>query len=219
MKKVVPIIIISSWIVLILLTFRYNLFNLSIEEIKHYFTTSDIHPMVLFVLIFCVRIFLFIPSSMLIVVGSMFFSPIETIILSLIGMLITETIIYILSRSIFSDQIHQYMTSKYPGLYKDLLSNRKKYLFITVATPVAPTDGACFIAASTNMPYLSYISIVFAGNIPIAILYTLYGNFLLASPWITLCISVPVLIVSITYISIRKKKQKKEKDVSFTTQV
>lgn len=218
MKKVVPIIIISSWIVLVLLAFRYDLFNLSIEEIKHYFNSSDIHPMILFLLIFCVRVFLFIPSSMLIVVGSIFFLPIETIILSLLGMLITETIIYLLSRSIFSDWIHRNMISKYPELYKELLSNRKKYLFITVATPLAPTDGACFIAASTNMPYLSYISIVFAGNIPIAILYTLYGNFLLAAPWITLCISVPVLIVSIAYISIlNRKKQKKEKDISFTS--
>ena len=208
MKKVVPLIVVGFWISLLLLAIHFNVFRLSLEDIKQFITNSTINPMLLFVTIFCARIFLFIPSSMLIVVGSLFFKPFETIFLSLIAMLITETIIYLLSRSILSNTIQHFIENKYPTLYKEITSNQKKYLFLTVATPLAPTDGACFIAASLKMPYLSYILIVFAGNIPIAILYTLYGNFLLGSPWITLSISVTVLILFIIYVNVRKKQKK-----------
>lgn len=208
MKKVVPIIVISSWFILLLLAVHFNLFQLSLKDIKHFIEDSTIHPMILFIGIFSARIFLFIPSTMLVVAGSLFFHPIETIILSMIGMFITETIIYAISRSILSNHIQHYMETKYPKLNNEIISNGKKYLFITVATPLAPTDGACFIAASTKMPYLSYISIVLAGTIPIVTLYTLYGNFLLAAPWITLCISAPIVIFLIIYISIRKKQKK-----------
>lgn len=208
MKKVVPIIVISSWFLLLLLAVHLNLFQLSINDIKHFIEDSSIHPMLLFVGIFCARIFLFIPSTMLVVAGSLFFHPIETITLSMIGMFITETIIYVISRSILSNRIQEYLEIKYPKLHKEIKSNGKKYLFITVATPLAPTDGACFIAASTKMPYLSYISIVLAGTIPIVTLYTLYGNFLLAAPWVTLCISAPIVIILILFISIQKKQKK-----------
>jgi len=214
MKKVLPFIVISSWIILLLVAFRYNLFHLSLEEIKQLIIHSTLPPTVLFLIIFCARIFLFIPSSILIVVGSLFFNPLEAIVLSLTGMLITESIIYALSRSILSDRIQQFMEEKYPSLNKEILLNRKKYLFITVATPLAPTDGACFIAASTNMKYLSYILIVLAGNIPIAILYTLYGNFLLEYPWITLCISLPILLLAVLYFSIRRKQKK---DINYSS--
>ncbi|WP_088071257.1 TVP38/TMEM64 family protein [Gottfriedia luciferensis] len=207
MKKVVPLIVIGFWILMLLLAIRYHLFHLSLVDIKHFIANSPINPMVLFVSIFCSRIFLFIPSSVLIVVGSLFFHPLETILLSLLGMIITETIIYLLSKSISSDTIQQFMENKYPTLFKDIITNRKKYLFLTVATPLAPTDGACFIAASINMPYLSYIAIVLAGNIPIAILYTLYGNFLLGSPWITLSISATVLTLFLVYIFLKKKQK------------
>lgn len=208
MKKVVPIIVIGFWILMLLLAIRYHLFHLSLDDIKHFIANSSINPMLLFVAIFCARIFLFIPSSVLIVVGSLFFRPFETIFLSLIGMVITETIIYLLSRSILSDTIHQFMENKYPSLFKEIILNRKKYLFLTVATPLAPTDGACFIAASTNMKYLSYIAIVFAGNIPIAVLYTLYGNFLLGSPWITICITATIIVAFFVYVSLKKRQKK-----------
>ncbi|UPM54550.1 TVP38/TMEM64 family protein [Gottfriedia acidiceleris] len=208
MKKVVPLTVIGFWILMLLLAIRYHLFHLSLQDIKQFITNSSINPMLLFVAIFCARIFLFIPSSVLIVVGSLFFHPFETILLSLIGMAITETIIYLLSRSILSDSIQQFMENKYPSLFEELISNRKRYLFLTVATPLAPTDGACFIAASTNMKYLSYIAIVFAGNIPIAVLYTLYGNFLLGSPWITICITATILVGFFIYISLKKRQKK-----------
>ncbi|MEH6939147.1 VTT domain-containing protein [Bacillus sp. JJ664] len=207
MKKIIPIIVMSSWFIMLILAVHFNLFQLSLNDIKHFIEDSTINPMILFVGIFCARIFLFIPSTMLIVTGSLFFNPIETIILSMVGMFITETIIYGISRSLLSNHIQNYMVTKYPKLNKEIISNGKKYLFITVATPLAPTDGACFIAASTKMPYFSYITTVLAGTIPIVTLYTLYGNFLIAAPWVTLCISAPVVIILIVYITIRKKQK------------
>lgn len=214
MKFLVPIIVFSSWIILLLFAFKYGFFHLNINEIKQIVLHSTIDPILIFLGFFCLRILFFIPSTMIIIAGSILFQPFETILLSILGMLLTETIIYIVSRSILRDRIHQYMSKKYPFLYEEIVINRKKYLFITVATPLAPTDAACFLAATTNMPYISYVLIVFAANIPIATLYTFYGNFLLNAPWITVCISAVIIIIASIFFIIRRHRKK---DVNYSS--
>jgi len=209
MKKFAPLIIIGMWITLFFIAYHYHLTNLSISEWKTLLQHTSVNISILFVLVFCLRIILFMPSSVLIVVGSFLFSPIENICLSLIGMFLTETFIYAISRTVSQNKVNQYIHKKYPSLYEKILKNRSRYLFGAIATPLAPTDAACFAAASTKMPYFHYITIVILGNIPIAILYTFYGDLLFSSPWITLGLSILcILVIGVLFVLRKNKKQK-----------
>jgi len=212
MKKFAPLIIIGMWITLFSIAYYYHLTNLSISEWKTLLKHSSVNLPILFILVFCLRIILFIPSSVLIVVGSFLFSPIEDICLSLIGMLLTETFIYVISRTVSQNKVNQVIHKKYPSLYEEILKNRSRYLFGALATPLAPSDAACFAAASTKMPFFHYITIVLLGNIPIAILYTFYGNLLISSPWMTLALSIfCILVIGVLFVLRKSKKQKSSK--------
>ncbi|MBP0727139.1 TVP38/TMEM64 family protein [Bacillus sp. RG28] len=210
MKKFAPLLIIGLWITLFSVAYHYHLTNLSIEEWKTLLKHTSVNIPILFVLVFCLRIILFIPSSVLIVVGSFLFSPIEGICLSLIGMFLTETFIYAISRTVFQNKVNQFIHKKYPSLYEKILNNRSRYLFGAVATPLAPADAACFAAASTKMPYFHYITVVLLGNIPIAILYTFYGNLLISSTWVTLALSILCILVTGILFVLRKNKKQEE---------
>jgi uncharacterized membrane protein YdjX (TVP38/TMEM64 family) len=127
-------------------------------------------------------------------------------------MFLTETFIYAISRTVFQNKVNQFIHKKYPSLYEKILNNRSRYLFGAVATPLAPADAACFAAASTKMPYFNYITIVLLGNIPIAILYTFYGNLLISSTWVTLALSILcILVIGILFVLRKNKKQEASK--------
>jgi uncharacterized membrane protein YdjX (TVP38/TMEM64 family) len=213
MKKFAPLLIIGMWITLFSIAYHYHLTNLSIVEWRKILEQTSINIDILFILIFCLRIILFIPSSVLIVIGSFLFSPIEVICLSLTGMFLTETFIYAISRSVFQNRVNQFVQKKYPSLYEKILNNRSRYLFGAVVTPLAPADAACFAAASTKMPYFHYITIALLGNIPIAILYTFYGKLLISSTWVTLAISILcILVIGILFVLRKHKKQEAAKE-------
>ncbi|MGL4819682.1 MAG: hypothetical protein ACRC5C_06850, partial [Bacilli bacterium] len=93
-----------------------------------------------------------------------------------------------------------------------LQENDEKFLKLMVGLPSAPTDLACFVASTIGMRYVTYIRSVLIGSVPIVILYTTLGEYLLTHPVITLLCTV-LFFVSLFFIFSKSQLLKNVRDV------
>lgn len=194
------VLIILIWSSLIFIAHKLGLTSMGFEELQLLIMQLDYMAPLIFIMLFCFRLLLFIPSSVFIVVGAFFFHPLQNIIFAIIAMFITETIIYYVGSQFTNSPLHRYIHTNYPNVYERLKTNSLKYLFILVASPLAPTDATCFIAATLKIPYPNYIITVLTANMPIISLYTLFGKLLLVSPIMVGILSILIFIILIYFI-------------------
>ncbi|MBO9130757.1 VTT domain-containing protein [Bacillus sp. 165] len=210
MKKLWPVILMLVWIMMFGFAYKLGFTNMSIEELQHLVKSVQSYAYIVFILLFTSRLLLFIPSSVFIVAGGIIFSPLESIPMAFCSMFLAETIIYIIARHFADSPVHRYISKKYPQVYLAMEKNQSKYLFLVVASPMAPTDAACFVAASMKMKYGKFIMTVLAGNIPIILLYTFFGKTLIHSPAWGIVMGAILIFLCIA-VSINRKKRNKHR--------
>ncbi|MEW4283253.1 TVP38/TMEM64 family protein [Priestia koreensis] len=202
MKKFIPILaLISLWSIAWITADRYHI---TIHDVQHWIRHQNDYAYLLFVLAFSFRILLFIPSSLFIIMGGMLFSPVETIIMTIISMGITESIIYLLGNHYARTEIFVRLKRKYPTLFEKL-KGKHWPLFFIMSSPGAPTDAACFLAASLQMRYPWYILMVGLASIPMATLYYYFGRLLLKFPLVTFSASALVFLLVVFFLWIRRR--------------
>ncbi|WP_028402985.1 TVP38/TMEM64 family protein [Ectobacillus panaciterrae] len=213
MKKYLFIIAVVNWMIIIGAAYKFNFLVTSVSDLEQVIAASRENVYLLFCLLFILRLLLFIPSSVFIVVGSILFPFFENILISIVCMLVTSTIIYIAGRRFVNSPIHCFVSQKHPEVYKRIEENRQKYLFLFVLMPIASTDMACFIAASTRMGYIPFIITVFAAIVPFVSLYTFFGKTLITSPETALFITLTIIVFVLLGARMKKKETEKEKEL------
>lgn len=208
MKIISKFLIIAIWIALIYILARLNLLSGDMDNLKLVFKRWDDFKEVIFIALSSLRIVALIPSTVFIILGGMLFNPIEAIILTVISIIISETIVYIISKVVVSSAIQNYLVNKYPRLYEVLLKNNIKILSIGIICPVAPSDVICFLASSTGLNYRKFILIVILANLPMTILYSFFGSGIMSSANNTIIIAVSILIISIYSLYLWRKAQR-----------
>lgn len=201
MKKNIKYIVIFIWIIIICILKINNVISLDIDVLKQYFEINTLYVMVIFTLIWILRIIVFIPGITLIILGGACFGTVEAILLSMIGLILSETIVYMLSKTILGPKLKNLINNKYPSLSPLAKEYNYKLLGLGIICPIAPTDAVCFMLASVGMSYGKYIMVVIVSNVPGLLLYSFLGlsftNSILA---VTLTV---VSIVMITIFSIK----------------
>ncbi|MGL4521643.1 MAG: TVP38/TMEM64 family protein [Bacilli bacterium] len=201
MKKYAFIIIITLWSIIFFIAYQAGFTKVQPQDLYSLIINNPMYLSVTFLCLYSVRIFFLIPSSMLIVVGSFLFDPIKSVVLCFIGVLITQSLLYVFALSFKSSKWHQIVMDKRPNVVNYIQQNHARMLFLLIALPTAPTDFACFAAASTGMRYRDYMVSVMLGIIPVLTIYTLFGTFLLKHTALTLLLSVGFMGAVYVYIS------------------
>lgn len=210
MKRIGKFLIVAIWITLIYMLFRLNLLTGNMDNLNHFFSGCVNYKALLFIALSSLRIAALIPSAIFMVLGGMLFRPIEGITLTLISVIISETIVYITSKVLISSCIQNYLINKYPKLYELLLKNNAKILAIGILCPIAPSDAACFLASSTGLNYRKFILVVIIANMPMMILYSFLGNSVISSSNNIIIIATVILTMSIYSIYLWRKEQRKQ---------
>ncbi|QQZ08476.1 TVP38/TMEM64 family protein [Heyndrickxia vini] len=173
MKKI--IFIVSLWIAIIYLLKQFHLLSLDMGVLKEFISGNTKYTILLFLALWIIRLLLLIPGATLMLLGGICFNPILGIILSMVGIVLSETLVYIISRIFSSKKIKQNLESKYPKL-KTLLENYNyKFLALGIICPIAPSDAICFLAAAVGIKYSTYMLTIIISNIPLMIVYSLIG--------------------------------------------
>jgi uncharacterized membrane protein YdjX (TVP38/TMEM64 family) len=211
MKKISKFLIIVIWGALIYILFRLNLLTGNIDNLNQFFNGCDSFKVLIFIGLSTFRIVALIPSAVFMILGGILFNPLKGILLTLISIILSETIVYLTSRILIGSNIQNYITNKYPKLYELLLKNNTRILAIGILCPVAPSDVACFLASSTGISYRKFILTVVISNMPMMILYGFLGNSFLSSGSNTIMLLGIIIIISIYSLYLWSKEQKIQK--------
>ena len=186
-------IVITFWIVLLVFLKSINVISLDITTIEKFLQTNEKYLIPIFILLWSVRIFVFVPGITFMVIGGIFFGPIEAIFLSTVGIFISETFIYFISKYCATSKLTLFLNKRHPEV-KDLIK-KYDYKFITlgILCPLAPTDVICYLAASAGIKYLKFILTVIISNLPLVALYSFVGTSLNGSLYMIAIISVIVI--------------------------
>ncbi|MEG0383193.1 MAG: VTT domain-containing protein [Solibacillus sp.] len=210
MKK--KIIIIAIWLLIIYVLKELNLFSFDMDTLKDFIDENEHFAYYLFIGLWLLRLFFFIPGTMLMILGGISFSPMEAFILSTIGMALSTTLIYIISISFASQRMNNYLAKRHPEM-KDLLETYNyKFLALGIIFPVAPADVISFLSASVGIKYVTYIFTILIASTPLRLLYSFIGTSLGESKVGLVFGIVSLVLVFIASIKIWntvKKKQNK----------
>lgn len=173
MKKI--IFIVSLWIATIYLLKQFHLLSLDMDVLKEFISGNTKYTILLFLALWIIRLLLLIPGATLMLLGGICFNPILGIILSMVGIVLSETLVYIISRIFSSEKIKQNLESKYPKFKTLLETYNYKFLALGIICPIAPSDAICFLAAAVGIKYSTYMLTIIISNIPLMIVYSLIG--------------------------------------------
>ena len=146
------------------------------------------------------------------IIGGICFGPVEGIILSTIGIFISETMIYLISKYFSNSKFTHLINKKHPYISDLVKKYDYKFLTLGIMCPVAPTDLVCFLAAAIGIKYVKYIVTVIISNIPIVALYSFVGTSLNSSIYIMV---IAFMLISIFgFLTMNKWNNIKAKSVN-----
>lgn len=201
----------AVWAALIYILFRFNLLTGDMDNIKIFVNNCGAYKELIFIALAVMRIVAFIPSAVFMIIGGIIFNPIEGVALTFISVILSETIVYIISKILVCSNMQDYLVKRNPKLYKLLLKNNTKILAIGILCPIAPSDVACFLAGSTGLSYIKFMLTVIISNMPMMILYSFLGNNVMSSASNTIIIAAIIVVMSIYSIYLWNKEQRVNK--------
>lgn len=193
MKK--KLIIVVIWILSIYLLKQTNLLSLDMDGIQQYISGNKRYAMLLFITLWLVRLLIFIPGFTLMILGGICFDPMIGFLLSMAGMVLSETVVFIISRISTREIVHSKLERKHSHLKSLLDTYNYKFLALGIVCPFAPTDVICFLSAAVGLNFSTYILTILISNIPMILLYSLIGTNLNGS-----LISVGILTMSLIMV-------------------
>ncbi|MEG2812893.1 MAG: VTT domain-containing protein, partial [Clostridium sp.] len=170
--------------------------------------SNNVYGYIIFIILSVIRIALFIPQTILIITGSIIFGPITGTILSVIALILSQSIMYVVGRYFGENSLIYFLLNE-NNRYKDLL---KKYgykmISMGIICPIAPSDVIVMITGYLRFSYIRSLVVIILSDLPMIFLYSLAASF--NTGYIVKVISLLSIIgVSIygIYIFIKIKKE------------
>ena len=209
MKINLKYIVIVFWVVLVFFLKSKNIISFDINAIEQSLQANEKYLIPVFIFLWSIRIFAFIPGVTFMVIGGICFGPVEAILLSTIGIFISETFIYFISKYFSTSKLTQFLNNRHPDIGDLIKKYDYKFLTIGIICPLAPTDVICYLAASAGIKYIKFILTVIISNLPVVALYSFVGTSINSSLYIIAMVSV--IIIGVLLISKTKWNRMKGK--------
>ncbi|MDP4104560.1 MAG: VTT domain-containing protein [Bacillota bacterium] len=153
--------------------------------------------MALFLGLWIVRLLFFIPGLTLMILGGICFNPLTGFVLSMTGIILSETLVYVVSKLLPLASLNQFLKRKNSNLGKLLEKYNYKFLALGIICPIAPTDAICYLSAAACLNYKTYIFTIILANIPLMLIYSFVGISVSNS-----LIGITLVILSLVLIAI-----------------
>ncbi|MEC1431112.1 VTT domain-containing protein [Bacillus subtilis] len=162
-------LILALWFLAIYIAKEFHLLSLDMDDLQEFISENTKYAMLLSIALWIIRLLFFIPGVTLMFLGGVCFDPVVSFILSMAGIFLSETLVYVFSRMFSSGNMMKDLERKYPELKKLLETYNYKFLALGMIYPIAPTDVVCFLSAAVGIKYTTYILTVIVTNIPLLI--------------------------------------------------
>lgn len=208
----VAIIFILTFMVVTIFLFKDKVaLDFSIEKMQRIIESKKISELI-FISLWSLRLILFIPGVTLMILGGLIFDPSKAFLLSMIGIVLSDILVFLLAKS----KLLSGFRNKLENKYKDIIDLIEKYnykiLGIGVLCPVAPTDAIVFLSSYVGMKFSRFLVVFIIANIPALFLYSNLGESFQDSNMNTIFIIITLIISGI--LSIKLWNNLKRKKVS-----
>lgn len=196
-KKVLYGISILASIILLFIIFNDGMtIEANINNLRQGIDVGIIRPSV-FILLWIIRLVAAIPGVTLTILGGLMYSPAEAIVFSLMGLVLSDTLVFLLGRSNLFKGFRDKLTKKHGDVMNLIEKYNYKFLALGVLCPVAPTDAICYFSAYWGIGYFKYIATFILSNLPTVFLYSYIGESFQDSIWNTLFIVITIGVTGI----------------------
>lgn len=175
MDKLFKGIVFLFWVAILLIFFKYQLYNNGPDKIIKFLNTYEEYSELLFLVIASLRIFTLIPCTVFIIIGGVLFNPLEAFILTAAANLISEILLFYFAKLTFGMNYQSKIIQKYPKIYNMIKKNNVQILALGVSSPVVPSDIVCFFSVLTEITFVKYVITIFVADTPVILLYTFLG--------------------------------------------
>ena len=203
--------VIAIWILAVYILKYFNLLSLDMHTLKALISEYKNYAYIVFIGLWIARLLFLIPGTMLMILGGICFSPVEAFLLSTVGIALSATLIYIVSRCFASHRMKKYLVDRHPELNSLLETYNYKFLALGIIFPVAPADVICFLSASVRIKYVTYLLTILIAGTPLRILYSVIGTSLGESKVGLVFVIVSFVIVFIASLKIWNNVKQKQK--------
>ena len=193
-------VILSLYVLLVFILFKLGLITNDIEVLKRIVLSNPNTSATTFLILSILRVFICLPGTVFCVLGGLIFTPIKAVILSMIGYIMSLSIIFFSGKYLLASKLRSWIIRKNPYIESMLKDHGIKLFTVGLFCPIAPGDVLCLLLSTLNVSFLKYIVIIIFTHIPWVILYSFLGysfNHSLIS-----VIGVAISIIIITSYSI-----------------
>lgn len=120
--------------------------DFSLESLRGWIEGNPLSE-VFFIGLWSIRLIAFIPGVTLMLLGGLIFEPNKAFVLSLLGIVISDAIVFAIAKVKILSGLRKRIENKYPEVISLLEAYNYKILGIGVLCPVAPTDAIVFLSS------------------------------------------------------------------------
>lgn len=157
------------------------------EAIARFLQEFQNEALLIYLLISIVRGFTLLPSTPLVLAGTMLFpsSPWLVLAVSMLGIFASSTLIYWFSELLGFDE---YFRSKKPNHVRKIKTRLEHpfglgFVAVWAFFPLVPTDAVCYVAGMIRMHFAKFIAAILIGEIVLCCLYIFGGGHVLSFFW------------------------------------
>ena len=179
-------IFISGWGTLIVVGLAFYLMRPDVfrpDSIAAFLAKFEREALLLFLGVSVVRGLTLLPSTPLIIAGTLAFptKPWLVLAISVLGIIASSSMIYWFSELL---GIAAYFESRKPAVIARIRNRLEQptgllFVFLWAFFPLVPTDAVCYVAGSTRMSFPKFIAAIAAGELILCSFYIFSGNYLI----------------------------------------
>lgn len=208
-KKILCSISIVVTMILLFSVFKDGIsIESNINNLRDGIDLGIIKPSV-FVALWILRLVAAIPGVTLTILGGLIYSPAEAVMLSLMGLVLSDSLVFLVGKSGLFKGFRKKLTQKHGDVMKLIEEYNYKFLALGVLCPVAPTDAICYLSAYLGINYFKYIATFIVSNLPAVFLYSYIGESFQNSIWNTLFIVLTILATGLMSVKMWNKLKAK----------
>lgn len=170
--------------------------DFSLESLRGWIEGNPLSE-VFFIGLWSIRLIAFIPGVTLMLLGGVIFEPNKAFVLSLLGIVISDAIVFAIAKVKILSGLRKRIENKYPEVISLLEAYNYKILGIGVLCPVAPTDAIVFLSSYMGISFSKFLLVFIGANLPALFLYSYLGQSFDGSIFNTIMIVVTLTITGI----------------------
>lgn len=177
MTRIVLILCISALFIYVIVKYQHRFRHINVRGLRNYIISFGPMASVVLLLIYSLKpIVLVFPAVLLTVLAGNIFGPIKGFALTIIGLFVSASLAFYLSRSLGKPFVSKITKGKLLKLDDSIETHGFKIMFLMRLSTLFPYDALSYASGLTKMKYKDFILGTILGTAPEMLAYSFLGQ-------------------------------------------